>query len=58
MGSHIHLMATASEISSGLSDIIRDMKKYISKMLLNWIKTSGVAYRILFVYISKTKMNK
>ena len=41
MESHVHLIVTASKQSSGLSNIVRDMKKYTSNRLIEWIFQSG-----------------
>ena len=62
MGSHIHMIATAEESSTGLSDIIRDMKKHTSKKLLDWILTSGKESRkewldMVFKYHAKFNKN-
>ena len=37
MGSHLHLIASAKENSSGLSAIIRDFKSFTSKEIIKWI---------------------
>lgn len=41
MGSHIHIIMRAEENTSGLSNIIRDFKKFTSKKLIDWIINSG-----------------
>lgn len=41
MPSHVHIIARAKEGSDGLSAIVRDMKKFTSKELIDWIKTSS-----------------
>ncbi len=41
MSSDVYLIASASETSDGLSAVLRDMKKFTSKLLLNWVLTSG-----------------
>lgn len=38
MSNHIHLIARASQESTGLSDIIRDFKKFTSKKIMEFIK--------------------
>ena len=62
MGSHLHLIATAKETSSGLSAIIRDLKKHTSKQLLAWILESGKESRkewleVVFKYHAKFNKN-
>ena len=37
MGSHVHLLASAEEGSSGLSAIIRDFKSHTSRKIIEWI---------------------
>jgi REP element-mobilizing transposase RayT len=41
MESHLHLVARAEEDSVGLSNIIRDFKKYTSRQITEWILNSG-----------------
>ena len=41
MESHLHLVARGSESSKGLSDLVRDFKKFTSKQLIKWITNSG-----------------
>lgn len=62
MESHVHLIASASAKSSGLSDIIRDLKKHTSKKLLSWILNSRKESRrewleIVFKYHAKYNTN-
>ncbi len=37
MGSHLHILASAREGSSGLSAILRDFKSFTSKEIIKWI---------------------
>ena len=37
MGSHVHLIASAREGSSGLSAIVRDFKSHTSRKIIEWI---------------------
>ncbi len=58
MSNHVHIIVTAQESSVGLSAIVRDMKKYTSKLLLNWVLKSGEEKRkdwmeVVFKYHSK-----
>ncbi len=41
MSNHIHLIAYAKRDDIPLSNILRDFKKYTSKAIVKWIKTSG-----------------
>jgi len=41
MSSHIHMVISAKEESIGLSNIIRDLKRHTSKILLEWVLESG-----------------
>ncbi len=41
MSNHIHLVAQASPEGNTLSEILRDFKKYTSRKIVEWIKTSG-----------------
>ncbi len=38
MESHIHLLSSAHEKSSGISAIIRDFKKFTSKQIVQWMQ--------------------
>lgn len=61
MESHVHLIVSATENSSGLSAIIRDFKKHTSKELLKWVKNGvGESRRdwILMVFKYHAKYNK
>ena len=40
MSNHLHLVLSAQEGSDGLSCIIRDMKKYLSKSIIKWVLNS------------------
>lgn len=58
MSSHIHLVLSAREESTGLSDIIRDMRKFTAKKLLDWVKNSPIESRkdwleLVFQYHAK-----
>ena len=54
MSSHIHLIATASEASNGLSGIIRDIKRHTSQALLKWILESRKEWlKVVFAYHAK-----
>lgn len=61
MESHLHLILSAKEDSSGLSAIIRDFKKYTSKKILDWVQNSGEESRkewMLIVFKYNAKYNK
>ena len=58
MSNHLHLVCGASEGGPGLSEIIRDFKKFTSKQLLKWIFYSGKESRkdwlkVVFEYHAK-----
>jgi len=58
MSNHIHLIVRANEETSGISDIIRDFKKFTSKSLLNFLLTSNKESRsrwmqLIFRYHAK-----
>lgn len=62
MSNHVHLITSAEESTSGLSDLIRDIKGYTSRMLINWINTSFMESRrdwlkIVFEYHAKYNSN-
>jgi REP element-mobilizing transposase RayT len=62
MGSHIHLIATASQSSDGLSNIIRDMKKHTAKQIIKWIEGNNKESRsdwlqVIFKYHAKYNNN-
>ena len=62
MSNHMHLICMADERTSGLSDIIRDFKKYTSKKLLNFVinskKESRSAWmQLVFKYHAKYNSN-
>mgnify|MGYP000202983127 CR=1 FL=1 len=62
MPSHIHLILSAQEHTSGLSNIIRDMKKYLSKTLIRWLLTNKKESRknwlkMIFEYHAKYNSN-
>jgi len=62
MSNHIHLIVSADEKSDGLSNIIRDFKKYTSKSLIKWVinnnKESRSAWmELVFKYHAKYKSN-
>ena len=40
MSNHVHLILQAEERSDGLSAIIRDLKKFTSKKIINWIQNN------------------
>lgn len=61
MESHLHLVVSANEDSTGLSAIIRDFKKHTSKEILKWIQRSGKESRkewMLMVFRYHAKYNK
>ena len=58
MESHIHLIASADYKSSGLSDIVRDFKKFTSKAIIHWIQDNPAESRrdwldVVFKYFGK-----
>jgi putative transposase len=58
MESHLHLIASADHKSTGLSDIIRDYKKFTSKRIIQWIQDNKVESRrewldMIFKYFGK-----
>ncbi len=62
MESHIHLVLSAVDGSAGLSAIIRDMKKFTSKKLLDWCLHSRLESRrkwleVVFAYHAKYNSN-
>ena len=62
MPSHVHLNISAKENSQGLSAIIRDMKKHVSKEILKWTLNSRKESRkewleVVFKYHAKHNKN-
>jgi putative transposase len=62
MTNHVHIIARADKSTSGLSDIIRDLKKFTSKAILNWVKESNKESRkewmqMVFQYHAKYNTN-
>ncbi len=62
MESHIHLVASAQEKSSGISAIIRDFKKFTSKQIIQWMQNNTVESRkewmeMVFRYYGKYNTN-
>ena len=62
MESHIHLVASAQEKSSGISAIIRDFKKFTSKQIIQWMQNNTVESRkewmeMVFRYYGKYNAN-
>jgi len=62
MPSHCHMILRANESSDGLSSILRDMKKYSSKQLLQSVLKSGKESRrkwleVVFQYHAKYNKN-
>ncbi len=62
MGSHIHLILSAQEQTNGLSNIIRDIKRHLSKTLIKWVLTNKKESRKtwiehLFKYHAKYNSN-
>jgi REP element-mobilizing transposase RayT len=62
MGSHLHLMASAAQGSSGMSAIVRDYKTYTAKRILEWMKDNFKESRrdwleIVFAYHGKFNSN-
>jgi putative transposase len=41
MSNHVHIIAKADEATSGLSDIVRDFKKFTASKLIDWMNNSG-----------------
>ena len=41
MESHLHLIASAKEGSTGLSAIVRDFKRHTAKSILKWVKKAA-----------------
>jgi len=62
MSNHVHMIATAHETSSGLSAILRDMKKHTAKKLIAGVLKSGKESRkewleMVFKYYAKYNKN-
>ncbi|MEO5905449.1 MAG: transposase [Saprospiraceae bacterium] len=62
MESHVHLILSARDDSTGLSAIIRDFKKFTSRELYNWIEGNPKESRrdwlkIIFEYHAKFNAN-
>lgn len=62
MGSHIHLIASAGEGSSGLSAIVRDFKSHTSRKIIEWITDNNKESRrkwleMVFKYHGKYNSN-
>ncbi len=62
MESHLHLIASADHKSTGLSDIIRDYKKFTSKRIIQWMQDNNVESRrewldMIFKYFGKFNSN-
>ena len=62
MSNHIHIIAKANEDTSGLSDIVRDFKKYTSSKIIDWINNSKKESRkewmqVVFKYHAKFNSN-
>ena len=62
MPSHIHFIVSGGEKSAGLSNIIRNMKTYTAKELLEWTFDSGKESRkecldMVFAYHAKYNSN-
>ena len=62
MPSHCHFILSAKEDSTGLSNLIRDLKSYTSKQLIKWIQKSNSESRrdwlkIVFRYHAKYNSN-
>ena len=61
MESHVHLILSAQESSSGLSSIIRDYKKHTSKEIIKWASYNKKESRrdwMLIVFKYHAKYNK
>ena len=63
MTSHIHLICRARQNSSGISSIIRDMKKYIAKEVIKWVEEDSRESRsdwlkVVLMYHAKMTKNK
>lgn len=62
MGSHLHLIASAEEGSTGLSAIIRDFKSHTSRKIIEWITNNKKESRrkwleMVFKYHGKYNSN-
>jgi len=62
MGSHVHLIASAREGSSGLSAIVRDFKSHTSRKIIEWITDNNKESRrkwleMVFKYHGKYNSN-
>lgn len=62
MGSHVHLIASAREGSSGLSAIVRDFKSHTSRKIIEWITNNNKESRrkwleMVFKYHGKYNSN-
>jgi REP element-mobilizing transposase RayT len=63
MTNHIHLIARANNLEIGLSDIIRDFKKFTSKEIIKWVNESNKEsirewMQMVFRYHLKLNSNK
>lgn len=63
MTNHIHIIAKADEVTSGLSDIVRDFKKHTSKAIIKWVTKSNKESRkewmqMVFRYHANLNANK
>lgn len=60
MSNHLHLIAYAGETSTGLSDILRDFKKFTGKKIIKHIQTIAESRRdwMLMVFAYHAKYNK
>jgi putative transposase len=62
MSNHIHIIARADEATSGLSDIVRDFKKFTACKIIDWVNNSGKESRkewmpLVFKYHAKYNKN-
>ena len=62
MGSHVHLLASAKEGSTGLSAIVRDFKSHTSRKIIEWITDNNKESRrkwleMVFKYHGKYNSN-
>lgn len=62
MESHVHLIASAEYKSGGLSNIIRDYKKFTSKAIIQWFRDNRMESRrdwldVVFKYYGKHNSN-
>lgn len=62
MTNHLHILVRAKQETSGLSDIVRDFKKFTSKKIIEWVLNSSKESRkewmqMIFKYHAKFNSN-